>query len=456
MNKNLNRILCVVMALFLSLISFADMVFASETDIDYEAVSIQIEKAREKNHIPGMAVCVVDKERVIFEEIYGNCTSIHQPFIIGSMSKSFTALSIMQLKEQGKVDLDAPVSQYTDASKWFTNPADSNEITIRDLLHQTSGIDTFQTFGKLEKTDFYGTHVYANTNYGLLGLVIESVSGMSYEDYVTENIFRPLNMEHSAASLERAKANGLIAGYRNLFGIPVAGEADFPEEIQYGTWINVPAAYVSAGCSDIGKYLQMYLNNGEGIVKEESIETMFYDNVPGNGSYRYGMGWMYSEELYSKPVLWHAGLVENYSSYMFILPEREIAVAVLVNMNDYLVSDSFIRNIINPLIGEPRNEQPNMYLILHGIINFICILLCAFGVCCMLRAFRRKNKEKRIKSVVLDVVAYVLVPLMLLSLPAVVNTPVKVLWLYMKDLCIVIYVNATILIVSGLYRLLHR
>ena len=106
------------------------------------------------------------------------------------------------------------------------------------------------------------------------------------------------------------------------------------------------------------------------------------------------MGWMYSEELYRQPILWHAGLVENYTSNMFILPEEGIAVAVLVNMNDYLVTNNIIGNIVNPLIGEDRNDLPNLYLILHGVIDIICILLCTLSVYCILRIFSCQRKEK--------------------------------------------------------------
>ena len=444
------------MTIILCLAFWGKIVLATEISVDYEAISTQIARDVEENHIPGMAVCVVDKDGVIFEETYGNCTSIEQPFIIGSMSKSFTAISIMQLQEQGRIDLDDSISQYIDASEWFINSTDSNEITIRELLNQTSGIDTYQTFGKLERTDSYGTHVYANANYGLLGLIIETVSGMSYEDYVTENIFNPLGMDNSAASLEKAKEKGLIEGYRNYFGIPVAGEADYPEAIHNGSWTNVPAGYISSSCSDMGKYLQMYLNDGEDIVNGESIKSVLYDNVPvNNGSYYYGMGWMYSEEMYSQPILWHAGLVENYTSNMFILPEEGIAVVVLVNMNDYLVTNNVIGNIVNPLIGEARNNLPNLYLILHGLIDIICVLLCTFSVYGILRTFRCKNKERILKATVLDLMVYILVPIILLCIPFMVNTPVSVLWLFVKDLCIVIYANATILILLGVCRVVH-
>ena len=82
----------------------------------------------------------------------------------------------------------------------------------------------------------------------------------------------------------------MIEGYRNYFGIPVAGEADYPKAIHSGTWTNVPAGYISPSCSDMGRYLQMYLNDGKDIVNEKSIKSVLYDNVPvKNGRYYYGM-----------------------------------------------------------------------------------------------------------------------------------------------------------------------
>lgn len=92
-----------------------------------------------------------------------------------------------------------------------------------------------------------------------------------------------------------------------------SGEPDYPVAIQSGTWTNTPAGYLSASASDMGKYLQMYLNGGDGIVSEGSINTMFYNGVSSaDGTYDYGMGWQYTTEVFSKPMLWHAGLVENY------------------------------------------------------------------------------------------------------------------------------------------------
>lgn len=423
---------------------------------DYDKISEQIADDVEKYHIPGMAVMVVDKDSILFQETYGNCSSIDSPFIIGSMSKSFTAAAIMQLVEEEKVDLDSPIAKYIDAAEWFIDSADCEKITVRDLLNHTSGIATYQTFGNLKSTDLYGQHIYANSNYGLLGLIIEAVSGESYEDYITNHIFEPLGMTNSAVSLEKSGENGLIPGYRNYFGIPIAGKPDFPDQIKNGTWTNIPAGYLSSSASDIGKYLQMYLNGGENVLSEQSVNSMFYDNVPADGSSYYGMGWLYSTEMYSKPMLWHSGLVENYTSNMFIVPSEGIAVVVLVNMNDYLVCNNLLGNIVNPLIGEERQNLPNLYVILHLAIDLICILLCFTSIWSIATIKQCNKTEKKIRAYLINSVKFVILPTILIFIPLIIGIPIKVFWLFVKDLCIVFYANAVVLIVVGIYKLLTK
>lgn len=447
--KNCKRDLCILIFAVLLVSNFLVLsVFADgDTEVDYDRISEQIEADIKRNHIPGMSVIVVDKDSVLFQDNYGNCQSADTPFIIGSMSKSFTALAIVQLAERGKVDLDKPISDYVNVTEYFIDASDPEKITIRNLLNHTSGIETYQTFGNLKSTDSYGKHVYANANYGLLGLIIEEVSGISYEEYVTEYIFKPLGMAHAAADLENAKANGLIDGYRNYFGFFVPGEPDYPTAIKSGTWINIPAGYISASATDMGKYLQMYLNGGNGIVREESINIMFYDGVPSaDGTYDYGMGWQYTTEVFSRPMLWHAGLVENYISYMFIIPEEGIAVAVLVNMNDYLVGNNIIGNIIMPLLGEQRKELPDLYLILHVAIDAVYLLLCLISVLGVL-SLRKYDKKKH--KYVLECFRHIILPMLLLLIPAIAKTPISVIWLFVKDLFLVLYINAAVLIVVG-------
>ena len=430
--------------------------YAKSDVVDYESIDAQIAEDVKKYHIPGMAVMVVDKDDILFSNTYGNCMDLDTPFIIGSMSKSFTAVAIMQLVEDGKINLDDSISDYIDAAEWFVQDSDCEKITVRNLLNHTSGITTYQRFGKLEVTDSYGQHVYANVNYGLLGLIIESVSKKSYEEYITENIFEPLGMEHSAASLEKSKANGMIDGYRNYFGIPIAGEPDYPQDISVGTWTNVPAGYLSSSAYDMGKYLQMYLNGGDDIIGEDSINAMFYDSVSVNdGAYFYGMGWQYSTTMFHQPVLWHAGLVENYTSNMFILPEKGIGIVVLVNMNDYLVGNNLLGNVVLPLMGEEKNIFPvNMYMFLHLLIDLICLLICIVTIYPFIMIKKWKNKKKSFYAV--DIVRHLILPIILLCVPISVSTPVRVIWLFAKDLCIVLYANVILLVAVGIYKLSYK
>lgn len=447
-------VLCLISFVFVLIVepccTFADDIDYHHTD--YEEISVQIQKDIAAYHIPGMAVIVVDADEVLFSETYGNCNSIDTPFIIGSMTKSFTALAVMQLEEQGKINLDAPISDYMDCSAYLKNPSEGERITVRQLLNHTSGLGRYQTFADARITDTYGTHAYSNVGYDILGKVIEAVSGESYENYVDEHIFMPLGMEHSAATLEKSKENGLIAGYRNYFGIPVEGEPDYPD----GSGETVAAGYITSSVSDMGKYLQMYINGGNGVITSESIDAMFYDNVPqdDNGLEYYGMGWGYTQQ-FDQPMLIHSGLVENYTSYMIIFPEKEIGIVVLVNMNDYFVSNNLLGNIIMPLIGEERTSFPdNAYLLFHLLIDMIYLLIIVLAVYPVFSIRRWKTKNKTKGLLILDILRHGLLPAFLLALPYLLNTPYRIIWLFVKDLFFVLTISSVLLLSTGLYKII--
>ena len=418
---------------------------------DYDAVSAQLEADVRSYQIPGMAVIVVGRDEVLFAEAYGNCESIDTPFLIGSLSKSFTALAVLQLAEQGRIDLDAPISAYLDASSYLRNASEGDRITVRQLLHHTSGLGTYQSLGSAQSTDSYGTYTYANVNYGLLGKIIEAVSGESYADYVERSVFSPLGMEHSSASLEDSRADGLIAGYRTYFGIPVAGEPDYPDD---RSWSTVPAGYISSSASDMGKYLQMYLNHGGGVISRDSLDTMFTDTVPqGEGSpYFYGMGWVFSEEG-TEPVFSHSGLVENYASNMYLFPERGIGVAVLVNRNDYLVGNNLMNTVLLHLLGEDLAQgADNRYLLSHMVLNlcFLLVLFLAALPLLLLGKWRKKKHTK--KQIAIDAAVHAMLSALLLLLPRFVGVPLWVVWYFVRDVFFVLVISAFLLQSAGLYK----
>ena len=198
----------------------------------------------------------------------------------------------------------------------------------------------------------------------------------------------------------------------------------------------------------------MYLNNGSGIISQDSLDTMFYDNVPQdeNNLYFYGMGWVLSND-FDEPVFNHSGLVENYTSNMFIFPESGIGIAVLVNMNDYLVGNNLINNIIMHLLGKEMTEASgNLYINYHTLLNlcYLLVILVAVFPILFIRRWRKKNHTK--KQIVIDIFTHVILPIILLLLPYLVGVPLWVVWYFVKDLFFVLVVSAFLLLSTGIYK----
>lgn len=451
--KKLYIVLSLIFCVSFLYIPNKNIVYAKNNNIDYDSVSKVLEKDIKENHISGMSVIVVSSDEVIFSKTYGNCENIDTPFIIGSMSKSFTALSIMKLVEENKIDINKPISTYIDASLYFKNKEDGDRITVKQLLNQNSGIGTYQKLGCLKITGNYGKYQYSNANYNLLGKIIESVSNESYSDYVTKNILEPLGMNHTSPTLEGSNKNGLIKGYQNYFGIPIAESPNYPTDDN--SWIQVPAGFISSSASDMGRYLQMYLNKGLNIITEDSISKMFYDNIPQDNIDRdyYGMGWVYTK-YYSKPVLTHSGLVENYTSKMFIIPEDNIGIVILVNMNDYLVTNNLLEDIVKPILGEKKPNVPNhLYLKNHLLLDAIYLVVTMIAIYPIVTIKKWKNKNKTKKLYVIDFARHLFFPLLLILLPVVIRVPFWVIWNFVKDLALIIIINSILMFSTGIYKI---
>ena len=196
----------------------------------------------------------------------------------------------------------------------------------------------------------------------------------------------------------------------------------------------------------------MYLRGGENIISEQSIQSMFYDNVPdGEGGF-YGMGWTYSTESMGMPVINHAGLVENYTCNMFILPEKEIAMVVMVNMNDYLVGNGLLADVVMPLFGMEKQLGPNEYLKQHLMIDaaIALLLLISFYPLITLKKWKKKTENKKV--FVFDTVRHLFLPIALMVILPCMGTPLSVVWLFAKDVAIVLYASAAALFLAGVCK----
>lgn len=451
----------IAFAIFLLNVIFSGQIVHAQTDAAgaglYNDIGAYLQRSVKNARIPAMSVAIVDQDDVLFSQSYGDCENCDTPFVLGSVSKSFTAVCIMRLVQQGKIDLNANIAAY------LPDAVEGDRITVNQLLNHTSGLGEHQTLQNYKIVNAQGIHTYANVNYSLLGKIIETVSGQTYSDFITENLFQPLALSHTATTRGESEKNGLIEGYTNYWGFHVRRDHQYP--LSENAWITVPAGYISASANDLGKYLQMYLNGGNGILSEQSIETMFYGNAVyvdnDDAPYWYGYGWTMVKELFSEPVLRHSGLVETGTSCVYILPESELAVAVTANVNDYFVANTLLDRIgwgvVSMLLGESPNEiAGRTYILRHIGIDLLLLALFAAAVltlCPLSKYANRIKKQKRLPTVWRLVALHFFLPLfVVLLVPVFFRTPLWVAKAFVPDVFITVKISSTLFFAGGMVK----
>jgi CubicO group peptidase (beta-lactamase class C family) len=318
---------------------------------------VQDEMAEQR--IPGLALGIVEGDRIRYMRGFGTAddsgreVTPQTPFIIGSVSKSFTALAVMQLVEANKVELAAPVQRYL---PWFrvADEKASAEITVRHLLNQTSGLSTktgrtFQGDGDTSDTALEqavrklksatltapvgSKHQYSTINYSVLGLIVQTVAGQSYERYVQTRILDPLQMRNSYTSDAAAKQKGLATGHNYWFGRPRA--ADLP----YNRGL-VPAGYLISSAEDMTHYVIAQLNfgryHGTPVLSSDGIDELHRPAVqtPAEDT-SYGMGWFVGP-LNDIPTIHHQGETFNFHANVVLVKQSRRGAVVLMNAENSL------------------------------------------------------------------------------------------------------------------------
>jgi CubicO group peptidase (beta-lactamase class C family) len=355
---------------------------------DFEAIDAYVQEQMQEMRIPGAALGIVKGDKIVHLEGFGDAddsgreVTPQTPFKIGSTSKSFTALAIMQLVEDGKIKLDAPVQRYI---PWFrvATPDASGHITVRHLLNQTSGIPTVAGVayaykgdsGKdaLEKevratSDVELTHPpgkvwqYSNRNYTTLGLIVQMVSGVSYEQYVKEHILTPLGMTNSFMFLPEAERHGLATGHQFWFGLPFPGGG-----LAYNR-ATTPTGLITSDARDMSRYLIAHLNGGryEGarVLSSEGVEEMHRGAADtGRPNVSYAMGWI-EGKLDRVPVVSHNGDTGDFHATMILVPESKLGVVVLMNGSNDLRQGSLdtpAQGVVARLLGVESPPSPGPF-----------------------------------------------------------------------------------------------
>jgi len=324
-----------ISAIFLMLAAVIAPANANELD-DFVAAQMR------DSALPGVAWAVIDGEEVTTGAhgvvAKGSDAPVTQDtrFLLGSISKSFTALAIMQLVEAGKLDLDRPVAQYL--GDFEDKPAGS--ITLRQLLGHTSGFSTLQGNSAPPKTEAMPDAIarraawfaqqdlahppgtrweYSNANYLILGRVIEVVSGQRYAEYIAANILQPIGMDDSYVSTGEPQGT-LAQGHVPWFGSMRATDA------QWSGLGSAPQGGIVSTAGDLAHYLQTMMNGRDDILSAAGKARMVQpasEAAPG-----YGFGWMLDG---AEGSAYHTGLSPGFETIAAMLPAQGRGVVVLTN-----------------------------------------------------------------------------------------------------------------------------
>jgi CubicO group peptidase (beta-lactamase class C family) len=323
------------------------------SDETNQRIETAISSFMSRQNIPGLSIAVVVDNQIQFERGYGFAevenfvpAKTLTVYRIASVSKSLTAVAAMQLVEKGKLDLDAPIQKYVP-----NFPAKKFPITTRQLLAHLSGVRGYKP-GEGERTNRYPTLTdaltifkddplehepgtrYAYTTYGytLLGVVIEAASGMNFENYMREHIFKPAGMTHTyvddlyAIILNRARGNtprvfGVLDGnYRN----PHLMDSSY----------KIPGGGLVSTAGDVARFA-IATQSGL-LIKPETFAEMSRSQKTIDGKETgYGYGWYVGGSLgfSSDPdAVWHGGVQQGFTSTLVILPKKRFAVVILTNL----------------------------------------------------------------------------------------------------------------------------
>ena len=329
--------------------------------------SIILKYARE-NHMPGIAYGLVMNGELIYTNYQGymnlaNKTSVvaSSAFRIASMTKSFAAMGILILRDKGKLNLDDPASKYIPEmrqTKYITT--DAPAITIRDLMTHRAGFPEDNPYGDRQLADTDAElmqlmkenpsfsnapglqYEYSNLGFALLGTIIKNVSGQSYQQFIDQNIFKPLGMNNTYWEYTKVPPQQLAHGYRWIDG-------NWREEslLKDGSWGAMGGLITTV--EDFSKYMKLHLqawpirdSKETGPLKRSSIREMHQlwnfntinprlnnKNCAAATGYGYGLG--ITRDCKGNIYVAHSGGLPGFGSSWMIKPNYNIGIVIMSN-----------------------------------------------------------------------------------------------------------------------------
>ena len=331
-----------------------------------------VEMRMKEWNVPGIAIAVVRDSQVVLTKGYGWANVEEKQrvdagtlFAIGSSSKAFTATGVMQLVDEGKVDLDEPVITYVPNLRLYNDEL-TNNLTVRDLLCHRSGLprhdvawygsgstreELIAKMAYLEpNAQLRETWQYQNFMFMAAGYLIEQVTGQSWEAYTQKHLFDPLQMSNSNFSvIDLQKTANRAWPYQEEEG-----------EVKVMEYRNIdaigPAGSINSNATEMANWLILQLNEGRFQGKQVISGTSLHEThkpqmvMPGDMTTdeifysSYGLGWMITSYRGHLRVE-HGGNIDGFSASVCVMPRDGIGIVVLTNMNGTALT-GVIRNYI--------------------------------------------------------------------------------------------------------------
>jgi CubicO group peptidase (beta-lactamase class C family) len=317
--------------------------------------------------LPGIAIVVIKDDRPIYVRAYGMAdreagikADTDTLYYIASSTKSFTALAAAMLDQEGKIKFSDALTKYT-AGVRFKN-AIPEKITIRDLLTHTSGLRNGALINRLaftgqidqreidhvfaEGTSFndanFGKYNYTNLGYNIYGLALHYHLHKRWQDLLQERIFAPAGLKHTTAYVSKARAKRLKIAAPYVVDTDAADAGKMVRSRLEKTDENMQSAGgIFTSISDLGRWLNLNMNggklDGKQVVPADLIRNAHIgytkstrNEPPFSGDGEYGLGWQIGKYRNEK-VIYHHGGYPGYRSHVSFMPDKKIAVGVLVN-----------------------------------------------------------------------------------------------------------------------------
>lgn len=375
--------------------------------------------------IPGLSVAIVKDGETAYKAGFGYANietgkkvTSDTLFQLGSNSKAFTSLGVFQLQKKGLINLNEHISKYIPWLKLLYNGKET-DVTIAEFLHHTSGISsntiyripelneenddaiekTVRTIVGLELVSKPGTkYEYATINYDVLGLLIEKVSGMKYEDFIQKYVLDATGLNNTYMYRSKANTVQLASGYKLGFLLPQYYNAPWYEG-------NKPAGYIISSANDMATWLKIQMDTCNSSSLDTKLIAQSQSPDLSVSTFEKGMayaaGWIVCNNAGTE--ILHSGSNPNFSSFIIFRPDEKTGVAILCNTNTTYAMDiaqSIIKLLSNNKSSYTSFADYNQKIdqVCTAIIFILFFVICVTLYSLMSSIYRFVTKKEKLYS----------------------------------------------------------